>query len=931
MARLAPYTLFMLLAAAGMLLAVDPVSASPVAPIPGVETPIVPAALSPDGGLESNGHVQTAKPDERAGPRPFVATITVAKGDTLSALLRAAGSGRRDAEAAIAALSKRFDPRKLRVGQTITVVLEDVDGGPRRLAALSLEIGEAGYLVVERRGGRRFTVERARTPLAPRLEPAPADGSIRSTLRVRKGEILSTVIRRAGAGRGEAAKAAAALARHFNPRRLQVGQELIVVFAAADGAGARALGAVSLKRARNAYVVASVDPRGRFAARKADAPLLTIARPAPVEPVAAAAEAEPEDDARQVIRIAKGDTLTQALLWAGGTRDEARKVSAAIARRFDPRKLQVGQELIVVFDPGGEGRKPGLAAANLALKNGTYVVAARTDTGGFEAAIAPEPLIPAFPVEGAAGQAGESASLALPADGRQITLRIRDGDTLMSALLRAGGKWSEAAAAIDALGRHFDPRRLQPGQEVTMLFDPPGSTATFKLAAVSLALGETAYVVAARGDDGAFTSWPSNEPLAAMIDAALAEAVPAAPMIELAAIPEGAEEKTLTVRKGDTLMAALLRAGSGPRDADAAIRALKAVYDPRSLKAGQTLNVALAPAQDNGRPALHRLTFATEPGRNIETGRIDDGGFAARVVDVPLARLLVHAGGGIDSSLYKAAMRTGVPIAVMMDMIRAFSYDVDFQREIQRGDAFEVLFERYLDDRGVAVREGNVLYAALTLSGDTLKIYRHTARDGYTDFYDERGNSVRKALLRTPIDGARLSSGYGKRRHPILGYTKMHRGVDFAARSGAPIIAAGDGVVVRAGWNGAYGRYIRIRHKGQYSTAYAHLSRLAKNLRRGRRVKQGQVIGYVGSSGRSTGPHLHYEVLRGGRQINPLKVKLPAGARLRGAELAAFRMTRRELERQLAALPLVQRVAEAGQAPPACGAADGAAQPETGC
>ncbi len=247
----------------------------------------------------------------------------------------------------------------------------------------------------------------------------------------------------------------------------------------------------------------------------------------------------------------------------------------------------------------------------------------------------------------------------------------------------------------------------------------------------------------------------------------------------------------------------------------------------------------------------------------------------------------------------------------MMELIRAFSFDVDFQREIQRGDGFDVLFERYLGETGEVVREGNVVYAVLTLSGQPLKVYRHTNGRGFTDYYDEKGQSVRKALLRTPVDGARLTSGYGKRKHPILGYTMMHRGVDFAARKGTTVHAAGNGVIDRMRRNGDYGRYIRVRHKRQYSTAYAHLGRYAKGLRRGRRVKQGQVIGYVGSTGRSTGPHLHYEVLRNGRRINPLKVKLPAGPRLKGADLAAFQAARAATESLFALLPPLRNLADA--------------------
>ena len=190
----------------------------------------------------------------------------------------------------------------------------------------------------------------------------------------------------------------------------------------------------------------------------------------------------------------------------------------------------------------------------------------------------------------------------------------------------------------------------------------------------------------------------------------------------------------------------------------------------------------------------------------------------------------------------------------------------------------------------------------MTLSGKKNRLYRYKTRDGFTDYYNSKGQSVRKALLRTPIDGARISSGFGKRRHPILGYTRMHKGLDFAARRGTPVYAAGDGFVEYAGRKGSYGKYIRLRHNGSFKTAYAHMHRYARGIRNGRRVHQGQIIGYVGSTGRSTGPHLHYEVHKNGRQVNPRSIKLPAGRNLTGHELRAFKTKVANLKKQYANL-----------------------------
>ena len=260
-----------------------------------------------------------------------------------------------------------------------------------------------------------------------------------------------------------------------------------------------------------------------------------------------------------------------------------------------------------------------------------------------------------------------------------------------------------------------------------------------------------------------------------------------------------------------------------------------------------------------------------------------------------------------------AAQDAGLPIPLIMELIRVYSWDVDFQREIQRGDQFEVLYDRYVDGEAPrsanAVKVGNILYASLTLSGKELRLFRHRMADGRVDYFDPKGASVRKALLRTPIDGARLSSRYGKRRHPVLGYTKMHRGVDFAAPRGTPIMAAGNGVVEVAGRNGAYGKYVRIRHNGRYKTAYGHLTRYGRGVRKGKRVTQGQIIGYVGSTGRSTGPHLHYEVLAGKHRVNPLSIKLPTGTKLKGKQLVAFKSAMQDVAVWRAEIPLASELA----------------------
>jgi murein DD-endopeptidase MepM/ murein hydrolase activator NlpD len=232
----------------------------------------------------------------------------------------------------------------------------------------------------------------------------------------------------------------------------------------------------------------------------------------------------------------------------------------------------------------------------------------------------------------------------------------------------------------------------------------------------------------------------------------------------------------------------------------------------------------------------------------------------------------------IQSSLYVSALKAGIPKNTLLEMISLLGFSVDFQREIRKGDNFEVIFTKKIDlFKNIIIQTYPITYISLNLSGNKLNFFNYEDKYGLPQYYDENGKSSKRTIMKTPINGARLSSGYGNRKHPILGYTKMHRGLDFAAPSGTPVFAAGDGVVEKAGWNGSYGRYIRIRHTGTYKTAYAHLSGINKNVRVGKRVSQGKTIGFVGSSGRSTGPHLHYEVLRNNKQVNPMNIKLPAG------------------------------------------------------
>ena len=358
-------------------------------------------------------------------------------------------------------------------------------------------------------------------------------------------------------------------------------------------------------------------------------------------------------------------------------------------------------------------------------------------------------------------------------------------------------------------------------------------------------------------------------------------------------------QRNETVKNGSNLMETLLRAGVPATEAHQAIIALEEVFDPRALRAGQRIRLEI---DGDAEQQLLSVAIPLDAVKTVSAYRLDDEQFFSEEIEKPLSLNVVGAKGTIQDSLFQSMSAAAVHDRLIMELIRVYSWDVDFQRDIQRDDQFEIMYETLVDPDGNLIRTGNVLMAALTLSGTDLRLIRHEFADGTVDYFNEKGESVRKALLRTPIDGARLSSGYGKRRHPVLGYTRMHRGVDFSAPSGTPVMAAGDGVVEFAGPNGGYGRYLRIRHNASFKSAYAHLKGFSKDVRVGSRVKQGQIVAYVGSTGMSTGPHLHYEIHQGDKQINPLSLKLPTGRQLSGDALRTFQTQRAQLEERFATL-----------------------------
>ncbi|HVV28391.1 MAG TPA: M23 family metallopeptidase [Rhizomicrobium sp.] len=411
------------------------------------------------------------------------------------------------------------------------------------------------------------------------------------------------------------------------------------------------------------------------------------------------------------------------------------------------------------------------------------------------------------------------------------------------------------------------------------------------------------------------------------------------------------ESRTVTLDAGDTLAGMLEDVGISAQDANAVVTAMGKDFNPRQIRTGQSFDITYSvatidatggqPKQSQARTTtvmvnhkpvvvpvdadeagstpeasqpisrLLSLHFSPTIEQEITVTRTTEGGYTAEVEKKQLEVHRHRAGATIDSSLYLAAMQAGIPAEVVVDMIRMFSYKVDFQRDLHPGDKFEVYYDYYYTPDGQPAKYGAISYAMMTLGGKQIPMYRFQADpDEPAEYFDAKGESAKGMLMKTPVDGARISSGFGSRFHPILGYTRMHKGVDFAVPTGTPVMAAGAGTIKFMGRASGYGNFVLINHGNNYATAYGHLSRFAPGMRQGARVRQGQVFAYSGMTGMATGPHLHYEIRINGSQVNPLTVKMAQGRMLAGKLLRAFQQKRLEIDNLVANAPLEAKVAD---------------------
>ena len=343
------------------------------------------------------------------------------------------------------------------------------------------------------------------------------------------------------------------------------------------------------------------------------------------------------------------------------------------------------------------------------------------------------------------------------------------------------------------------------------------------------------------------------------------------------------------ISKGDTLDKILKRYEISQDEIKKLKKVLKQKNNINELELNKTIKFTI---EKNKKIQIINFEFPVNKKKKVYlTKNLENEDFNYKEINTNLEKNIVYADGIIKRSLYRAATSKKIKPNIIIDFARIYGFQIDFQRDIRKNDSFQILYEQFTDENGDVVETGNILFANINLSSQDNELYFFNKKN-YEGHYDIQGKSAVKALMKTPINGARLSSSFGMRKHPILGYNKMHKGTDFAAPKGTPVMASGDGKIIKAAWCGGGGNCVKIKHNQTYSTVYAHLSKFAAGIKKGVRVKQGRIIGYVGSTGLSTGPHLHYEVIENGKKINSQKLKLPSGKILKGKMRKLFEVDR---------------------------------------
>ncbi len=348
------------------------------------------------------------------------------------------------------------------------------------------------------------------------------------------------------------------------------------------------------------------------------------------------------------------------------------------------------------------------------------------------------------------------------------------------------------------------------------------------------------------------------------------------------------------VKEGDNYESIIEKIKISKKEKKKFLQTIKKNKEIKILKPNLKINLKIDKKDE---PKIVNFIIEINKKKEIHFTRdINSENFKSKILEKNLKKIVSYKESKITNSLYQTAIELKIKPNIIIEFARLYGFQVDFQRDIWKNDSFQIIYEEFLNEGGDIIETGNIIFANLSLQNEDLKLYRHEYEKNKIDYFDENGKSMRKTLMKTPINGARLSSSFGKRKHPILGFTKMHTGTDFAAPMGTPILASGDGLVVRAQWCGGGGNCVKIKHNRVYQTVYAHMSKFGRGIKKGARVKQGQIIGYVGSTGLSTGPHLHYEVIENGKKINSQKLKLPSGKILKGEQRKVFEVNKIKID-----------------------------------
>jgi len=349
------------------------------------------------------------------------------------------------------------------------------------------------------------------------------------------------------------------------------------------------------------------------------------------------------------------------------------------------------------------------------------------------------------------------------------------------------------------------------------------------------------------------------------------------------------------IKSGDSIQKILKKFKIQNNEIQNVISQYKKYNNPNQLLTGNKIDIIIEENLSKKNYSVVKFSIPITKSTTIEITKDEQGKISSKKIITKLYKKKVIVENTIKNNLYKSAVEANIAPNTIIEFARIFGFEIDFQRDIRKKDYFRIIYEKYLDENGEFIKSGSILYAHMSVNSREITLYKFGEDKNY-GYFDMNGKSVEKALMKTPINGARLSSSFGMRKHPILGFNKMHRGTDFAAPKGTPIMASGDGVIIRARWCGGGGNCVKIKHNSTYSTVYAHLSKFASRIKEGVRVKQGRIIGYVGSTGMSTGPHLHYEVIENGKKINSQKLKLPSGKTLSGENRKLFEVAKIKID-----------------------------------